>query len=296
VTKVAHGGGFRAAVVVGVALAVAAGCSDGASDAGDGDPAPQVVDLVVAPDSAVTALVAERAASATTLVGVGAMPSAGDLGEARAHTDEALAGLRDAVEAAGDDGTTYAPAMGTLEQLAQARAEVDARAGSIGVGDVEALRAAVAPYAEMTTAVLDAAEATARSIDDPGLRRGAELYAAGIDEFAREEELGQFLLLETMRGGLDDSGSVAEATRLTGGVATGRAEVMELASGGDYADLAERLRTDLAAADLTGVAEAALETGQVDVQALVDAATVAPGAGWPGFLTGVEDVLRRASG
>ena len=69
---------------------------------------------------------------------------------------------------------------------------------------------------------------------------------------------------------------------------------MDLAAGSDYADIAEQLRAELAAADLAGVTDAALETGVVDIQALLSAASTEPDVGWTGFLTRVEDALRRS--
>lgn len=176
------------------------------------------------------------------------------------------------------------------------RADVDARSGSVDISDTQALRAVEAPYAEMMTALLQGAEGIALGIDDPQLRRGAVLHAAGVGQLVQEQELMRFLVVEAVGDGLTDAGSIAEAARLNGVALAGRAEVMDLAAGSDYADIAERLRADLATADLAGVVQSALETGVVDIQALVSAASTEPDAGWRGFVARVEEALREQTG
>jgi hypothetical protein len=286
----------RTAVIVAAVVGLTAGCTDEAPDAdGEGSRDPQIVDLIVMPDQLVSALESERAASIVEVVDLDLSAAIDtDLGGARAQVDEAVAALREALDGAGDRGVAYEPALGALDRLTEVRADVDARAGSIAVDDRQALRAVEAPYAEMTTATLDAAEATARDIDDSRLRRGAELYAAGVGQTAKEQELVRVLLLETVGGGLDDPASLAEAARLHGDMLSAQATVMDLAAGSDYADIAEQLRADLAAADLAEVTDTALETGVVDIQALLSAASTEPDVGWTGFLTRVEDTLRRS--
>jgi hypothetical protein len=288
----------RMAAIAAAVMGLVAGCADEASDVSDsGAPDLRLVDLIVALDPAVSALERERAASGVEVVSIDASGLTDvDLGEARAQTDEALAELEEAVDKAGDSGTAYGSAFDALDRLAQVRADVDARSGSIDISDTQALRAVEAPYAEMTTAILDAAKGTAQHIDDPQLRRGAALHAASVGQLVQEQELMRFLVVETVGDGLSDTASVAEASRLNSDALSGRAEVMELAAGSDYADIAERLRADLAAADLTGVVQTALETGVVDIQALLSAASTEPNAGWQGFLARLEEALRQQTG
>jgi hypothetical protein len=279
-------------------MALAVGCADDASDVSDGGgPDPRFIDLIVALEPVASALESERAASGVEVVSIDTSGLADlDLGGARAQTDEALAELEEAVGEAGDSRTAYGSAFDALDRLGQVRADIDARSGSIDISDTPALWAVEAPYAEMMTAVLDAAEGTAQGIDDPQLRRGAVLHAAGVGQLVHEQELMRFLMLEAVGDGLSDATSIAEAARLNGEAQSGRAEVMELAAGSDYADIAERLRDDLATADLDGVVLPALETGVVDIQALVSAASTEPDAGWRGFVARLEEALRQQTG
>ncbi len=196
-----------------------------------------------------------------------------DNAEARANTAASVTDLRAQVDLSGGAvAAAYQPALDQLVGLRDVRDEIDAFTGPRGLGNI----GAVAEYFDRYTGVMDelfsANRRVALAVDDPELRRGAEL----IDLAGRQTNLIAILvrdlLLAEIGGdaptGLDTS---AEIARVAASLSAMRSNEQLITSNavGPYRPLA----TDLFAAPETEAFNQAVgdavASGHADIEAVI---------------------------
>jgi hypothetical protein len=285
-------------MVVVVACLVAA-CSPADEAAGPAESLQRSAQLrvILAPGPLVGALQRERAVSVTNVMDmadlVGQDPQ--DLHERRAGTDRAIADVEAETAESDQAASVLRPALGALDRLDELRRHVDARSGAGDLSDPSPAREVLDRYTDLIAGMLDAGTSVAETVDDQGLRLGAELVVVGRRQIEVMAVLTQVLMFTGLAdtSGLDQPSEVSEVSELYGEMLEGQAAAVELASGSDYERPAQRLAADLEATGLHDVVTRALESGQLDVGAFLDSMSTLGEGGWYAFLERVEDVLTR---
>ena len=254
-----------------------------------------VVDLLTSSHQAIGALGTERSVTGLDILGGGDVVATAveDPTEARRQTDSAVATLVAAVEDHEDEGAAYGPALDALAGLGSVRGEVDARTEPRSLEQVPAAEAVAARYDEVATALHEANAALADAVEEPGLRRGATLYATAVEQSDLWPRLTTTLMMSVLTGSgsLDEAEDVAEIAEMWGEAETARSFVVELAAGSEYEGPARTLDADLGRSTYVDAVETALRTGDVDLSALTDGAQASADQGWPAFLQQVEESL-----
>ncbi|MGH9214045.1 MAG: nitrate- and nitrite sensing domain-containing protein, partial [Acidimicrobiales bacterium] len=268
--------------------------TDGVRQASDVREQARLAKAASGPNGLLTALQNERNRAAVDLLGQGAnleLPVR-DNAEARERTNEAIDELAALIaEQGGQAEELFAPAIEQLDQLTQLRTDVDAEPGPFDLDNTDASDPVFIRYTELIDALLDANTRLSVEIEDPELRRGADLaYRSSLqtDLMAR---LVRTLLISGVTGGLDNA-ALNEAGGTFQLASENYAAIRDMAVG-EYATLAERLVEDEEEAGLLHrVAPETLASGQVvDLQALLGSVSVSPDEGFYGFREGVREVL-----
>src|SRR5690606_27566636 len=163
----------------------------------------------IGPTSLLSMLENERNAAAVYLLGAEddfALPVE-DNAEARRTVDDALAVLRNEVESLGGEvEAAYRPAIEGMEALDDLRRQVDnAPDDSRNLQNIDVVSGIFDAYTEVMDAFFDANKRVSLAVDDPDLRRGAEL----VDLSARQTDLIAILvkhLLLAQVGGTNPDG------------------------------------------------------------------------------------------
>ena len=269
--------GCVAAALLAAVLSV--GCSGGGDDDGGGsgsgdgsgsDEAGRTLDTMPLVQRLGVALSDESGSSTVGITGLGGVVDLPVLADARAATDEAVAGLdADVVGAA----VTELP-----EELASLRGDVDRDlADGSSISDAPAAESTYAAYEAMIGSVWEDYEAAVyAAVDDPELRHGAELSFAAERMERLAGSLVRLLVLGTMDAGLNRPDAVREIsatwTELDDLAADLRSE-----SAQPYADVIDaQFPADLHA-ELGTLTETALRSGTVDLGATISLSRDAPG-------------------
>lgn len=287
-------------------LALVGTACSGADDPADGDdagllderPASESADdasahAVLASRDVIIALNDERAVAAVGILGVETVaPRAADNTEGRRLTDEALAGFQSTVAGLEDDvGSSYRSALDATRDLGSLRGEIDSHPGPASISEVEYADGIFDRYGEVIDQLIEADRTVAHSIDDPDLRRGIDLFTIGLQQSELTGRAVRAVVLGTISGGLDTPAEISEVAALQAALVEGQGTVTATAAGSDFAAAADRLEADLDAAGFPDALSALLESGQVDVAAVVDSVNVSADWGWSGFLDRVEEIL-----
>jgi signal transduction histidine kinase len=260
----------------------------------------EMAERLLGPSSLVTMLEHERDAAGVYLLGQErsfALPVE-DNAQARAELDEALEGFRADLGERSDLAEVYAPAVDALGGIAELRASVDAAADAERTLDNTAAADEVfTGYSEIMEQLFAADRQVARSIEDPDLRRGAELYDLSARQTDAVARLVRDLLLPAAAGeanGLDESGEISAVARVLAEVRANDAQI-RLTAQGDYEPLASALYAADHVVRFPSLAESALETGEVDLTEVMAASTGPdPSAeGYTAFRADVSDMLRQ---
>jgi signal transduction histidine kinase len=198
-----------------------------------------------------------------------------DNDEARADVDNAIAEFRSEIESQGGEiAEAYGPALARLSALADLRAEVDAApAESLGLANIDAVSTNFDGYTEVMDDLFEANSRVALAVDDPDLRRGAEL----IDLSARQTNLLAILvrdLLLAQVGGTNPDGvntpqEISTIASRLGELRDNERLIATKASTGTYRSLAEDLLSAEEIQRFPEIVEEALETGQVDLEGVI---------------------------
>jgi signal transduction histidine kinase len=247
-------------------------------------------EAVVGPGGLFNALQDERNRATVDLVDMGdviPLPVVSN-DDARARTDAALTDFRQLVGSHGEQvRAAYGPALHDLDALAELRADVDVDTGPpapadaprpdatqppctegsgcrpIDVGSWPAADEAFTRYTTMVDALLDANSSVAVSIDDPGLRRGADVsFQASRQADAVSRLIRHVLVTAVGPGGFDRRDEMVELGALYGRASRGEETLHELATG-PYADITAPAHTH--AAVFLGQVGRIIETGEVDL-------------------------------
>ena len=238
-----------------------------------------LAEATIGPISLLSNLENERNAAAVYLldaVDAFALPVE-DNAEARAVTDASVTELRNQVQSLGGAvEATYQPALDQLSELEALRTEIDTDPGERGLFNIDA----VSEYFNRYTVVMDdlfaANKRVALAVDDPELRRGAEL----IDLSGHQTNLIAILVRDLLVA--DVGGQAPNGIDTPQEISTIAATLSELRANEDLIDTKatgeyRQFAVDLfAAPEIIGFPEtvdAALESGHSDLEAVVTNST-----------------------
>jgi signal transduction histidine kinase len=248
------------------------------------------------PDGLLTSLQDERNRATVDMIGQGALlelPVA-DNAAARQVVDQALANFRNLVaDQQAEVQETYQPALDKLDELDAIRADVDANEGPFDLENIEPTDEIFQRYSEVVDALLQGNTRVAVAIDDPELRRGADLaYMAGreTDLIAR---LIRTLLLSgaTNNNKLDSREELAAAGGLFGQVEKTHNAILDMSTG-EYEDAGQKLSSEVEATGLIEtVVPQAIESGDIDFPSVLGAVSVERDETYYGFRNSVKQIL-----
>jgi Nitrate and nitrite sensing len=282
------------ALAAGIALVARNGDDEAGRLATDGEqpPTEAPVAVVTAPRALVVALQDERNLATSRLMGIEdaiALPVT-KTAQARSATDAAVATF-EAFVATSPDGAAYRPGLDALGTLGELRRNIDAYAGPRNLNNIDTAQEVFDRYAEIVSGLLGAQQAFAYTIDDPVVRAGAVAYWRGLQLDEQTAQLGRVALLAAVSPGAE---SVGELSRLHTEVQQGLDALLAETTGTPYEAAAVTVVGEIDEAGLLEATGAALE-GQADIAAMLDAADLSEGQGWPAFLDRVGEILAAES-
>ena len=260
-----------------------------------------LVEASLGPHGLLSRLEDERNAAAVNLLGLeGAVELAvEDDAEARSETDAALDRLQAEIDRVGGTiADSHRPAFEGLDQLVGLRQEIDAYDGPRDLTSTEMMTPVFDSYTEAMGLVFGANRRVVEAIEDPDLRRGAEI----ADISTRQTDLIARLVSEMLRAdiggghppdGLDQPDEIATVAGLLVRLRANQADI-ELYAVGGYAPLTSRLLEADEVALLPHLVDDALVTGEVSLDDLLAAAAgdEAGSSGYVEFRDAVADHLR----
>ena len=214
---------------------------------------------------------------------------------ARRGTDAALRQFAAGINAESEQVQyAYAAAFVSLEQLAGLRAAIDSDEGPFDLTNIDTALGVFGRYTAMIDVLLEANARVALAIDNGELRRGADLsYLASRQTDLIARLVTTLLFASVTPGGLDAPDEIAQVAALHGLAVSGTDAIESLAVG-DYAGIGATLLAQHRALGLLDrVVPKTLETGDVDVTALLDAVSVPRDESYYGFRTNVKRILER---
>ena len=179
-----------------------------------------LAEAALGPGSLLSKLEDERNAAAIGLLGVGDLTDlpVEDQATARAATDAARAEFeQDLSGQSAETRETYGPAIEGLGQLDELRTQVDGFTGPRDIQSVNetAPRENFEGYSTIMTRLFDANRQVALEIDDPDLRRGAQLIDLSARQSDLHAKLAQLLVLAAAsRDGVNTSTEIASISAL----------------------------------------------------------------------------------
>ncbi len=234
-----------------------------------------LAEATIGPISLLSTLENERNAAAVYLldaVDAFALPVE-DNAEARAVTDESVTALRSQVQDLGGAvGEAYQPSLDRLDELEQLRNEIDTSPGNRGLFNIDA----VSEYFNRYTALMDdlfaANRRVALAVDDPELRRGAELIDLSGHQTNLIAILVRDMLLAEVGGeapnGIDTPQEVS-AIAATLSELRANEDLIATKATGEYRQLAADLFAAPEIVAFPQVVDEALATGHADLDAVV---------------------------
>ncbi|HET6949180.1 MAG TPA: HAMP domain-containing protein, partial [Acidimicrobiales bacterium] len=236
----------------------------------------QLAEASVGPLGLLSRIEDERNAAAVHILGQEesfALPNE-DLASTRVAVDEAILAFRREVQARGTDiAEAYAPALEKTTDLERLRAETDrVPEEQRTLANIEAVDVIFGGYTAMMRPFFDANKRVALAIDEPELRRGAEL----ADLCARQTDilanLVRDLLLAAVGGeapdGLNTPAEIATISRRLAELRANEQLIVTKATGA-YRPLAEDLFANEAVIKFPEVVDSALATGNVDLDDVI---------------------------
>jgi len=218
-----------------------------------------------------------------------------DNAEARAATDQAVADFREQVQRLGGEvEAAYSPALDAMSGIGELRNQIDSFEGTRDFFNIEPTIEIFDAYGPFMAPFFEANKRVALSIDNPQLRRGAEL----VDLSSRQTDLIAQLtrdLLLAFIGGDHKLNDPAEVSAVAGrlGQLDANKDLIQTKATGDYELLAGSLFHAEEIQLFPDVVEKALETGDVNVDGVIrySAGEDPETYGYTVFRTGVTDEL-----
>jgi hypothetical protein len=255
----------------------------------------------VGPSSLLSVLEDERNAAAVYMLGqedTFALPVE-DNAAARVATDEALEDFGAQVdERGGAIEAAYGPALEALDGLTGIRRDIDAFDQPRTLDNIRVTVDTFDAYSALMAPMFEANKQVALAIDDPELRRGAEL----VDLSARQTDLIATLTRDLLLAGvsgdhkLTSSEEVVAVSRLLGQLRNNE-QLITTKAGDAYESLADDLLSAEEIVKFPEVVDAALETGEVDLDGVItySAGDDPETYGYTVFRRGVTEALTERS-
>ncbi len=289
--------GALAVPLVALVIVTALEVYQSADEARDVRDQTSLAEASIGPASLLSYLEDERNAASVYMLGAQdafALPVE-DNAEARATTDKSVADFREQVQSIGGEvEAAYGPALDAMSGIGELRNQIDAFAGPRNFENIEPTIEIFDAYGPFMAPFFEANKQVALAIDNPELRRGAELVDLSSRQTDLIAQLTRDLLLAYIGGDnkLEDPAEVsAVAGRL--GQLDANKDLIQTKATGDYSLLAGSLFHSEEIQLFPDVVEAALETGEIDVDGVIrySAGEDPETYGYTVFRTGVTDEL-----
>ncbi len=194
-----------------------------------------------------------------------------DNAQARAATDKEVAAFREQVENLGGEvEAAYGPALDAMDGIDELRNQIDSFEGTRSLENIGPTAEIFDAYGPFMAPFFEANKQVALSIDNPELRRGAELVDLSSRQTDLIAQLTRDLLLAAIGGDgkLNQPEEVSAVAGRLGQLDTNK-DLIQTKATGDYALLSGSLFHSQEVREFPDVVEAALETGNVDVDGVI---------------------------
>jgi signal transduction histidine kinase len=170
----------------------------------------------------------------------------------------------------GEIEAAYGPALDPMSGLGELRSQIDAFDGTRGLENIEVTSETFDAYAPFMIPIFEANKQVALAIDDPELRRGAELVDLSSRQTDLIAQLTRDLLLATIGGDsrLNQPAEISAVAGRLGQLRTNEQLITTKATGG-YRPLAEALFGAEEIQRFPEVVDQALETGEPDIDGVI---------------------------
>jgi signal transduction histidine kinase len=196
-----------------------------------------LTEAAVGPSGLFNSLQDERNRAATDLADLGdaiGLPVATNQ-EARELTDRSLTDFRDLIGSKSEDvRQAYAPGFTALEGLEALRADIDAKEARLSDAgaNVQAADEVFGRYSELIGVLLDSNAKVTVAIEDPELRRGADLsFQASVEADVIARLITHVLTTSISEGNLNETAEMQELGELYHRALIGQQEIARLATG-----------------------------------------------------------------
>jgi signal transduction histidine kinase len=234
---------------------------------------------MIGPNGLITALQNERTYASAYPVGVEQQLTLDVVGfaETRADTDDAMDRFEEELDRRGEAArAAYTAALSRLEDLPELRAQVDAGANAPErtMARIEVSTDFFVAYTDMIEPFFGGMTQLSIAMDDPELRQGARLIEVVTHQLEDTSQLANALALPAIVATTDDDApgfdlpaEIAEVARLHTGFMRQADELRN--ADGAYAGVAEEFYPAEFTQVLDETSKQALDTGQIDVAALI---------------------------
>ncbi|MGH9231148.1 MAG: HAMP domain-containing protein, partial [Acidimicrobiales bacterium] len=218
-----------------------------------------------------------------------------DNAQARAATDQTAADFREQVQSLGGEvEAAYGPALDALSGIGELRNRIDSFEGTRSLTNIEPTIEIFDAYGPFMAPFFEANKRVALAIDNPDLRRGAELVDLSSRQTDLIAQLTRDLLLASI-GGDNKLNQPAEVSAVAGrlGQLQANEDLIETKATGDYSLLAGGLLHSEEVQLFPDVVEDALDTGVPNVDGVIrySAGEDPETYGYTVFRRGVTDEL-----
>jgi signal transduction histidine kinase len=216
--------------------------------------------------------------------------------EARSETDAARKAFSDEIRSKGGAvARIYAPVLDALDGLDVLRANVDAYNGPrVVVLFNQTAEDSFVGYTQLVGGLIAQNSLLTAEVQDHALRQGVQLIDMSSQEIDRIARFVRVSLLAAVQGNgrLDDPSEVVEAASLETAARSNHQAILDLASRGPYAEAGKQLEVESAATGLLEMAPQMVESGVVDIPAMLDAISIDDDESYYGFLHNVSGILQ----
>jgi signal transduction histidine kinase len=259
-----------------------------------------LAEAALGPGSLLSKLEDERNAAAINLLGAEDLIDlpVEDQATGRAATDDAVGEFESSLNGQNSAARgSYAPGLEALDQLGELRAQVDDFPGTRDLQNIEYTIDNFNGYSAIMTDLFDANRQVALEIDDPDLRRGAQLIDLSARQTDLHAKLAELMLLAAVsRDGINTSQEIASISALRSELGDNLRAIKTKAAG-DYQPLVDTLLATDHIQEFPQLIDDALASadGQVDANEVLSTAA-GPSAdefGYTIFRKAVADELHQ---
>jgi signal transduction histidine kinase len=216
--------------------------------------------------------------------------------EARTKTDAAREAFTEEVQAKGGDvARIYRPVLSALDGLNDLRATVDAYTGPRVVFLFnQTAEDSFVGYTQLVGGLIAQNSLLTAEIQDHALRQGVQLIDMSSQEIDRIARMVRVSLLAAVQGDrrLADPSEIVEGSAIVTAARTNHQAVLDLASSGPYAEAGRKLEVESAATGLLELGPEMIESGNVNIPALLNGISIDDDESYYGFLHNVSGILQ----